>query len=147
MVSPTTFPRLDLGCGKTIVSCFCNLDHRLNFLDLQNKMKNYQSTLFSFSFSSRSFSIHIHYIQFTLTATSLIVQSPLLLHNPQNNNHRNVSCFSFTCHWFLLNKKKKNKNNSHYFNQQPQNRNQNPTSFRHQSYNFQRVSLLTGLLI
>jgi len=107
MVSPTTFPRLDLGCGKTIVSCFCNLDNRLNFLDLQNKMKNYQSTLFSFSFSSRSFSIHIHYIQFTLTATSLIVQSPLLLHNPQNNNHRNVSCFSFTCHWFLLNKKKR----------------------------------------
>ena len=53
-----------------------------------------------------------------------------------------LSSHSFVIDFSITTEKKKNKNNPHYYNQQPQNKNSNPISFRHQSYNFQLVSLI-----
>jgi len=83
MVGLTTCPRFHLGYRKAIFSCFCMLDHMLNFLDLQKNIQKLPKHPLLFLLSFISHSIH------------------------PKNDHCNVSFFSFICHWFLHNYRKR----------------------------------------
>ena len=104
MVGLTTCPRFHLDYRKAIFSCFCMLDHMLNFLDLQKTFKNYQSILFSFSSHSfliqftlrmtiaTSLSSHSFVIDFSITTEKEEQEQPSLLQST-TPKQKSKSCF------------------------------------------------------
>ena len=137
IIDPTTCLRWHLSYGKAIFSCFCMLDHMLNFLDLQKELKNYQSILFSSSSHSFQFTFIYHSIypnrnNSNSTITITIAQPT------RTTIATSLSSHSFVIDFSITTEKEEQ--------EQPQNRNPNPASFRHQSCNFQLVSLINWLV-
>jgi hypothetical protein len=95
MTGPTTCLRLDLGYGKAIFSCFLHVGPQV---EPSGSTKSIQKLhLHPLLSPLIHFDSHSFLFQFNLTAKIQIAQSPLLLHNPQND-YCNVSFFSFICH-------------------------------------------------
>ena len=95
MIGPTTCLRLDLGYGKAIFSYLLHVGPQVHFLDLLKTFTNYLCILLFIPHSFHSICNNSKQDNHDYYYTS------------HKNDHCNISFFSFICHWFLHNYRKR----------------------------------------